>query len=415
MKLSLKVVKGEDLGDVFQVQEGETKVFGRGSRSDIVLRDVTVSRQHARVRMQDGIGYAEDLGSRNGIILNGKAVKGEVRLSDRDFIDLGQLRIEVRVLPDTGALPYEAPPMGARAPAFGGSFAAPAVAARLALRHEPADLIGSMIGGCRIERYIGGEAAVHIYRAIQVSMERAVALKLLLPEDAQDDSLKGRFLTAARIGGRLSHPNIIQIYDAGEEEGVYFVALEYVGNATLRNYLGGAGQEKPLDQFLAAQIAEQLAAALDCAHAQGIVHGRISPEHIMLTPHGMPKLADLGVAALGHGSADAKRPMSLDELCHVAPEQADGSAPPSPLGDLYSLGAVLYTMLAGHPAFRGESAEQIVERIRKGECETLTRARRDVSKVLAQVAMRAMSANPEERFARAADMQAALLKAQERL
>lgn len=413
MKASLKVVKGEDLGDVFQVLEGESKVFGRGSRSDIVLRDATVSRKHARVRMQDGICYVEDLGSRNGIVINGKQSKGEARLSERDCFDMGQLRIEVHFVPVTGELPFEAPPLGGVA--LGGSFSAPPVAARLALRHEPADLIGSMIGGCRIERYLGGESSIHIYRAIQVSMERAVALKLLLPEQAKNESLRKRFLSAARIGGRLSHPNIIQVYDAGEEEGVYFVALEYVGNATLRNYLGTNGQEKPLDQFLAAQIAEQLAGALDCAHAQGIVHGRISPEHIMLTPHGMPKFADLGLAALGQGPEAENRPMSLDELSHVAPELAIGGSTPSPLGDLYSLGAVLYTMLAGRPAFRGESAEDIVEKIRKGECETLIRVRRDVNKGLAQVAMRAMSPNPEERFARASDLQAALLKAQDRL
>jgi serine/threonine-protein kinase len=411
MKVTLKVVKGEDLGDVFHLREGEAKVFGRGSKSDVVLRDVTVSRRHARVRYEGGVCYVQDLESRNGTKINGRKITEETALADRERIEIGQLYMEVRILPETSEMPFEAPPLASSVHAP----MAPAVASRLALKHEPADLIGSVIGGCCIERYLGGEGPVHVYRAIQVSMERTVALKLLLPKEAAEDRVREWFLAAARIGGRLSHPNIIQVYDAGEEQGVHFVALEYVGNATLRDYLGRDGREKPLDQFLAAKIAEQIAAALDSAHSQGIVHGRVTPEHILLTTHGMPKLADLGVAALSQGAEGAPRTFTLDELSHIAPEQADGVAPPNPLSDLYSLGAVLFTMLAGRPAFAGASAEEVMEKLRKGEREALPKLRRDVVRVLAQIAARAMSPKPEERFAHASEMRAALLKAQERL
>lgn len=288
-------------------------------------------------------------------------------------------------------------------------------AQRLRLRQEPADLIGSVIGGCCVERYLGEEGVVQVYRAIQVSMERAVALKLLLPELAPDKGTVERFMAAARIGGRLSHPNIIQVYDAGEEREIRFVVLEYVGNATLRDYLGRDGKEHPLDQFLAAQIAAQLAAALDYAHSQGFVHGRVTPSHILLTSHGVPKLADLGAMSPRTGSAEKRPPPTLEELCYLAPEEMDGSSPADPRGDLYSLGVVLYAMLAGRPGVEGESAEEIIGKVRKGERTALSRLRRDVSRLLAQVVTRALSAKPEDRYARASEMEAALLKAQERL
>jgi len=275
-----------------------------------------------------------------------------------------------------------------------------------------------VIGGYRIESFIAEDDISRAYRALQLSMERLVCLKILSPEMTHDSEAVDRFITAARAGGKLSHPNIVQVYDAGEENGAYFIALELVDGKTLRRYLQERGRHRPLPRPQAVDVAEQVADALGYAHAQSVIHRNVTPENIYITPHNVAKLADLGFSK--HlADSGIQRPSRFGErpgdLYFTAPEQLIDPRAATVRSDIYALGSVLFVMLTGHMPFRGESAKEIFERVRDGRHENIQRLQRDVPVELARVVDRAMAHQPEDRYGSASAFQKDLRRVRGRL
>jgi len=212
-------------------------------------------------------------------------------------------------------------------------------------------LVGSYLGQYEILREIGRGGMAIVYLARQPSLGRHVALKVLHPHLAGDTTLVARFQREARTAARLQHPNIITIYEVGQQGGYYFIAMEYLTGQPLSEVIRRRGA-LPLRRVI--HIAQQVAAALDYAHSQGFVHRDIKPSNIIVGQGDSIKLTDFGIAKSRHDARLTITGSLLGTPYYMSPEQAQGQVVDY-RADIYSLGVVCYEMLTGRVPFGGET------------------------------------------------------------
>ncbi|CAN5561308.1 hypothetical protein BH24ACT26_BH24ACT26_00390 [soil metagenome] len=265
------------------------------------------------------------------------------------------------------------------------------------------------------ERYLlespiasGGMATV--WRARDDVLARRVAIKMLHPHLAQDDAFLERFRREALAAARLSHPHIVSIYDTGQEldaEGVarHYIVMEHCGRGTLADMLGRAGPVTP-DQAVA--VAGTICDALGYAHKSGVVHRDIKPANVLVCDDGSLKVADFGIAKAAFATGDVTTTGSiLGTVTYVAPEQVTGLEPDA-RSDIYSLGVLLYELLAGHPPFRAESQLAIAMKHQRAAPPPLRSVRVGIPRALEAGVMRALEKDPGDRYQSVEDMRAAL-------
>ena len=212
--------------------------------------------------------------------------------------------------------------------------------------------IGTLLAGYRIESLIGRGGMSVVYLAHHEGLERKAALKLLAPELAENEAFRQRFVRESRIAAGLDHPNVIPVYDAGEADGLLFIAMRYVRGSDLKSLLAEHG---PLDPADVVRVMDQLGAALDAAHEEGLVHRDVKPANILLSPATPPTkvghvyLADFGLTKKSlSGSGITRSGQFVGTIDYVAPEQIR-SEPVDGRTDVSSMGGVLYECLTGEP------------------------------------------------------------------
>ena len=206
---------------------------------------------------------------------------------------------------------------------------------------------GTTFAGYRIDWLVGRGGMGVVYRAMDLSLERPVALKLIAPELAEDERFRSRFLREPRLAASLDHPNVIPIYEAGEHEGWLYLAMRFVEGSDLRALLKREGKLPP-EQALG--ILDQVAGALDAAHRRALVHRDVKPANVLIDESGHAYLTDFGITKqLGGESMDTGR--MVGTLDYLAPEQIRGD-PVDGRTDVYALGCLLYACLSGAPPFR---------------------------------------------------------------
>jgi serine/threonine-protein kinase len=210
-----------------------------------------------------------------------------------------------------------------------------------------------LVGRYAIEAPIARGGMADVFLARDQQLDRPVAVKVLFPEFARDPSFVERFRREAQHAAMLNHPNIVSVYDYGQQEGTYFIVMEYVEGQSLRDVLRSQGSLAPMQ---AARIAAEIAGALDFAHRHGTVHRDIKPGNVLLTPNGQVKVADFGIAAnpTDAGAGLTQTGAVIGTATYFSPEQAQGYQVDG-RSDVYSLGIVLYEMLTGHAPFTAES------------------------------------------------------------
>ncbi len=248
----------------------------------------------------------------------------------------------------------------------------------------------------------GGMATV--YLAEDESLGRKVAIKILADRYAEDEQFVERFRREARSAAGLNHPNIVQIYDRGQAEGTYYIAMEHLEGRSLKDIIGA---EAPLKPDRAIDITLQILQALRFAHAHGVVHRDIKPHNIILATDGRPKVTDFGIARAGAASQMTEVGSIIGTAQYLSPEQARGQ-PVQPQADLYSLGVVLYEMLTGHVPFEGDSAVAIAFKHVSEPPAPPSELNPLVPPALEQVVMRALAKDPARRYASADEMAADL-------
>ena len=260
----------------------------------------------------------------------------------------------------------------------------------------------------RLERELGHGGMATVYLAQDLKHDRAVALKVLKPELAHALGPE-RFLREIQVTAQLDHPHILPLLDSGDAGGFLYYVMPYVQGETLRTRLMREKQ-LPLDDAL--QIAAEVADALNYAHGQGIVHRDIKPENLLLAGRHV-RVADFGIAravtAAGGDSLTATG-VAIGTPAYMSPEQAGGSKDVDGRSDLYSLGCVLYEMLAGHPPFTGGTAHEILARHSMDAVPSLAAARPTVPEGLERAIATALAKVPADRFSTAAQFADALAR-----
>lgn len=247
----------------------------------------------------------------------------------------------------------------------------------------------SSVGGgrYRLERPLGRGGMATVYLAQDVELERPVAVKLLAESLAGDEAFRRRFLREARLAARLSHPNVVGVYDAGEaEDGRPYIVMEYVDGSTLE----GRG---PLPPPEAVELAVQACHGLSHAHAAGLVHRDVKPHNLLLRNDGTLKVADFGIARAAEATALTQVGTVLGTAAYLAPEQAAGEEVTAAT-DVYALGAVVYELLTGRPPYEPESLADLADR------PAITPVSERAPEVPSQVedaVMRALARNPAYR------------------
>ncbi len=258
-----------------------------------------------------------------------------------------------------------------------------------------------------LERLGGGGMSV-VWKAYDLVLDRNVALKVLRPEMSEDDEFISRFRREAQSVASLSHPNIVSIYDVGEDSGLYFIVMELVEGETLRDRLKARGR-LPVSEAL--EITSKICQGLGHAHARRIIHRDIKPQNILITPQGDVKVADFGIARALGGVSTTSRDVVIGSAPYLSPEQAKNGTV-SVRSDLYSLGVVLYEMLTGKPPFGGESPVAVALQHVQGEVPKVADARPDVPPQVDELVQVALAKNPADRFSSADHMLGAIKSVQ---
>jgi len=223
------------------------------------------------------------------------------------------------------------------------------------------NLTGKRIGNYEILQEIGSGGMAVVYQAYDHARRRVVALKILPPHLQHNSDLRQRFLREGQEAGRLVHPNIVRVYEAGEADGYDFIAMEYLAGGSLAQLLRRRG--RPLEAHDAANIMAQIAGALDYAYAQGILHRDLKPSNILLDGQGRAVLSDFGIAKIAGQMTLTPTGAILGTVMYMSPEQARGRNDLDQRSDIFALGAILYEMLAGQPPFQGEHDAVILRQI----------------------------------------------------
>lgn len=270
-----------------------------------------------------------------------------------------------------------------------------------------ASLVGSKLAGYLILSRLGRGGMADVYAARDISLDRDVAIKVLRPDLARDRDYITRFRREAKAAARLNHSNIVQIYEVGEDASRYYIAQELISGQNLREFLDRNGAFSPEQ---AIEILYGVASALDAAAVEGITHRDIKPENVMWSLSGAVKVADFGLARLGNDAdgshADLTQAgLTLGTPRYMSPEQVQGRTV-DPRSDLYSLGVMMYHLLAGRPPFEAEDPLALAFAHVNETPQPLDRARgnNDVPEWLIAIIAKLLRKDPGERFQSPAEL-----------
>ncbi|HVR75412.1 MAG TPA: FHA domain-containing serine/threonine-protein kinase [Planctomycetota bacterium] len=367
----LRVDSGPQKGQTFLLAPPGPFSFGRDLAADFPLFDRRVSREHFRIDFRD-LGYSiTDLGSKAGTSLNGVAVH-EATLTNGDRILAGTTELSFR---------FDAP-------------------------EDP--LAGRELGGYRIIERVGRGGMGTVYRALQLSLDRIVAIKVLSDELARDGDFSALFVEEAHAAGELSNPNIVRVYDVDRIDGVLFYVMEFMARGSVEGLLRREGS---LPAGRAIEIAIEAASGLVYAEEAGLVHRDIKPANLMIHEGGAVKIGDLGIATRSRSRGGTGRTSGISGSPHyMAPEQVlgrevDGRA------DIYALGASLYQMLTGFPPFKGQSVKEILYAHIREDPPDPREARSGLAEGLSLLVRRMLSKDPAGRPASALELRRELEEA----
>jgi predicted Ser/Thr protein kinase len=270
-----------------------------------------------------------------------------------------------------------------------------------------AELIGRTVGGYRVEAELGRGGQAIVYRATQMSLQRVVALKVVSPQYASDEGFMERFKREGISAASLDHPNVVPVYEAGESDGVAYLAMKYIDGGSLDDLLRRGGSI-PLPRALS--ILRQIAEALDYAAGRGFIHRDVKPANVLLGPGDHVYLTDFGLARALEGSRITRTGVWMGTLEYIAPEQIRGSEV-TPAADRYAFAVVAYEMLTGRPPFQREDRTALLYAHLSDTPEPPSTLRPELGGGVDAVLARALAKDPDQRYPSAGAFVEALAQA----
>lgn len=260
------------------------------------------------------------------------------------------------------------------------------------------DLVGQTLGQYQITARLGRGGMGDVYKAHQPSLNRDVAIKVMLPHIASDEGFGVRFQREARTVAALRHPHIVQIHDFGQENGIHYMVMEYISGENLKDHLqtvNARGEQMPIDDVV--RIITQLAEALHYAHGQVLLHRDIKPSNVMLTPSGDAILTDFGLVKIVEGTQFTGSNM-VGTPAYMAPEQINDPSTVDRRTDIYALGVMLYEMATGRVPFDAVSPAAVIFKHLQEPLPEPRRLRTDLPDFIVHIIKKALAKEPEQRY-----------------
>ena len=270
-------------------------------------------------------------------------------------------------------------------------------------------LLGTMLGPYRLEQFVGGGGMGAVFRALDTTLDRVVAVKVLAGRETDDEDLLRRFRNEAQSAARLDHENIGRVHAVGSEAGWHYIVFEYIEGRNLRDIVRDEG---PFDVARTVDVAIQVADALDHAAQRDVVHRDIKPSNIVITPAGRARIVDMGLARLHQVAGDGDLTMTgmtLGTFDYISPEQARDPRAADVRSDLYSLGCTIFFMLAGRPPFADGTMVQKLLQHQQEPPPAIAELRPDVPRRFVAILDQLMQKAPEDRYQQPADLVADLV------
>ena len=374
---SLYVEKGIDKGLTFPCNCDTPVIIGRGTSCTITLQDVSTSRNHFKIFKQDDQYYIEDMASRNGTRVNDENIQQPTLLQDGDLITAGETTLCWSVDQSRSTEP----------------------------------LVGTEINGYKIMKKLGRGGMGVVYLARQGFLEREVAFKIMMPKGTNainNNELIQSFLQETRTYATFNHPNIIQIYDAGQWEEYFYFSMEYAPNGSLQDKISGC-KSLPWEEALPYML--DTALGLEYAEKKQIVHCDIKPDNLLISDDNHIKIVDLGIACrMNQLKTDTK---VYGTPHFVSPEQAKGLALDH-RSDIYSFGATFYRILSGQTPFSGASSTELLWKHVNSTPEPIKELVPNLPDSIAKMIQKMMQKNLDERYKSNTDIIADIHKIMDR-
>lgn len=355
----LVIEKGADKGRTLDITDPGSYIIGRDNSAHLKLTDSLISRLHIKIESSSAGFTITDMDSLNGTIVNGEQIK-ERKGAIGDIIELGETAISV--LDEAEGAKLDA-------------------------------LVGQTIGGYRVIERVGRGGMGTVYKAIQLRLNRIIALKLLSEELVKDPTFINLFVQEARSAAQLNHPNIIQVYDFNKSGTLCYFSMEFVPYGSVQELLS---KEKKLPPERAIKIILDACAGLEYAEKKGIVHRDIKPDNLMIAENDVVKIGDLGLAKSLKDRSQKDQGI-FGTPHYIAPEQALGKDVDHK-ADIYSLGATFYRILTGSTPYSGANVKEIITRKIKEDARPLKSVMPEMPDKLCNIVDKMMKRLPEERY-----------------
>jgi hypothetical protein len=439
MGAQLVIIHGPDRGMIIPLTEGKQVQIGRGQQPDVGLKDLYVSRVHCSVMLKGDRLVVTDLGSAAGTYVNNQPVTSRT-IRDGEYLQIGETHLSLRLAGQslldqaTIAPPLAAPAMpvdrmapteikvppillsddpgpppppapAPKRPAKGGK-AFPLPAARLG------ELTGETLAHYEIGPMLGRGQTGLVFRAFDVRKKKTLALKVLWPGYAHDDAEIRRFIRSMKTALPLRHPNLVTVYGAGKKGAYCYIAMKYIQGESLTEMIRRVGSAGKVEWRAALPIGVQLARALTFAHGAKTIHRNLTPQNVLIrSADKRTFLSDLFLAKAMEGglAAQLTRPGEvLGDIRYMAPERLEGMSRVDHRSDLYSLGALLYTMLAGKPPFEGASLPELIVKLQTEEPEGTKQFQPTLPNEFDALVKKLLAKPPEDRYQETANLLADL-------